>query len=91
MNPTLLNSIGLAPAELLWPVSPDRFSVTLHDYQAHVLQRVALAMQLGYRRILVVMPTGAGKTRLATAMVQSAMAQMLTAQFLVHRKESTLR
>lgn len=87
MNPTLLTNIGLAPAELVWPVAPDLFGVDLRDYQADILWRVSLAMQLGYRRILIVLPTGGGKTKMAAAMIQSAVAQALSAQFLVHRKE----
>ena len=87
MNPTLLLNAGLAPATLQWPVAPDLFSVDLRDYQGDILWRVSLAMQLGYRRILIVLPTGGGKTKMAAAMIQSAVAQALTAQFLVHRKE----
>lgn len=87
MNPTLLTNIGLTPAELVWPVAPDLFGVDLRDYQGDILWRVSLAMQLGYRRILIVLPTGGGKTKMAAAMIQSAVAQALTAQFLVHRKE----
>lgn len=87
MNPTLLANIGLAPAPLIFPVAPDLNTVDLRDYQEDILWRVSLAMQLGYRRILIVLPTGGGKTKMAAAMMQSAVAQALTAQFLVHRKE----
>lgn len=87
MNPTWLTNIGLTPAPLIYPVQPELFTVDLRDYQAHILARVSLAMQLGYRRILIVLPTGGGKTKMAAAMMQSAVAQALSAQFLVHRKE----
>lgn len=59
----------------------------LRDYQMLVALKVARLMRAGYRRILVVMPTGAGKTRLAGAMMRSTIRQGLTGEFQVHRKE----
>lgn len=59
----------------------------LRDYQMLVALKVARAMREGYRRILVVMPTGAGKTRLAAAMMRSTIRVGLTGEFQVHRKE----
>ena len=59
----------------------------LRDYQLDLLRRAAHAMALGYRRILLVLPTGGGKTVLASAMMASALAQRDRSQFIVHRKE----
>lgn len=59
----------------------------LRDYQMLVALKVARLMRAGYRRILVVMPTGAGKTRLAGAMMRSTIRSGLTGEFQVHRKE----
>lgn len=59
----------------------------LRDYQMLVALKVARLMREGYRRILVVMPTGAGKTRLAAAMMLSTIGVGLTGEFQVHRKE----
>jgi DNA repair protein RadD len=61
--------------------------VGLRDYQWNLLLRVAAAMRAGYRRILVVAPTGAGKTVLATALMYSASILGLNSEFIVHRKE----
>lgn len=68
-------------AETLMPVD------ILRDYQLDLLRRAIAAMQLGYRRILLVLPTGGGKTVLASAMMASALAQRDRSQFIVHRKE----
>lgn len=59
----------------------------LRDYQQEIIKRVAAAMALGYRRILVVLPTGGGKTVMAWAMMQAARTQQDRSQFIVHRKE----
>lgn len=59
----------------------------LRDYQFDLLRRVAAAMALGHRRILIVLPTGAGKTVMASAMIGCALAQLDRSQFIVHRKE----
>lgn len=59
----------------------------LRDYQMLVALKVARLMRVGYRRILVVIPTGGGKTRLAAALMQSTVGVGLTGEFQVHRKE----
>lgn len=59
----------------------------LRDYQKDLALRIAAAMALGYRRILVVLPTGGGKTRLAAALMACAREQRDRSQFVVHRKE----
>jgi superfamily II DNA or RNA helicase len=57
---------------------------SLRDYQVALLTEVARLMALGYRRILIQLPTGGGKTRMAGAMLGSIDG---TGQFIVHRKE----
>lgn len=61
--------------------------VILRDYQLDILQRVAAAFRAGYRRVLVVLPTGGGKTVLAAQALLCASGIGATGQFLVHRKE----
>lgn len=53
------------------------------DYQLDMLLDLVEAIDAGYRRILLQLPTGGGKTKLATALLASA----TRAQFIVHRKE----
>lgn len=53
------------------------------DYQLDLLWQIVRAIEAGHRRILVQLPTGGGKTKLATALLATASA----AQFIVHRKE----
>ena len=61
--------------------------VVLRDYQAYILRRVAAAMAAGFRRVLVVLPTGGGKTVLAAEVLKCVTALGGRGQFLVHRKE----
>ena len=61
--------------------------VVLRDYQHDILVRVSALMRQGYRRVLVVLPTGGGKTVLAGEALKCTASLGLTGQFLVHRKE----
>ncbi|MGN5375818.1 DEAD/DEAH box helicase [Sphingomonas hankookensis] len=66
------------------PFDPDDFE--RHGprcYQLDILWQIVEAIEAGHRRILVQLPTGGGKTVLATALLASAE----RAQFLVHRDE----
>lgn len=70
------------------PLLPELLAdAPLRDYQHALMRRAALAMLAGYRRILVQLPTGGGKTEMAKAAVRSALLQLMRAYFLVHRKE----
>lgn len=70
------------------PVARDLIDANiLRFYQYDILVEVARLMRLGVRRILIVLPTGGGKTRMAAAMIGSALAQQERSQFIVHRKE----
>jgi DNA repair protein RadD len=57
----------------------------LRPYQADVVARLEAAIAAGRRRLLVVMPTGSGKTVVIAALV--ARAQRRRVLFLAHRRE----
>lgn len=58
----------------------------LRDYQ-HKMLNDARQSLTHHKRILLVAPTGAGKTNLALAMIQSALARGKRVLFLCHRRE----
>jgi DNA repair protein RadD len=59
---------------------------TLRDYQATVIERAHLALATN-RHLLIVAPTGAGKTVIAAAMAANAVRADRRILFLVHRRE----
>ena len=59
---------------------------TLRPYQHDVIQRVREALRK-YRRVLVVMPTGAGKTLTSAFMAGSAVQKGNRVAFIAHRRE----
>ena len=69
------------------PIVVDLLSDRLRDYQVAMLAEVARLMRLGYRRVLLQLPTGGGKTVCAESAISSALQQDQFAQFLVHRRE----
>lgn len=70
------------------PLEPAHLSRTiLRDYQLDILQRAAALFRAGYRRVLVVLPTGGGKTVLAGQALLASRAEAHTSHFWVHRKE----
>ena len=60
---------------------------TLRPYQAEVIERIDAAIAAGYRRLLVVAPTGAGKTVIAAALTAAAVDDGRRVLFLAHRRE----
>ena len=76
-----INHMGVPIQEHLLPVD------TLRDYQYDMLVEAAHWMRAGYRRILLVLPTGGGKTVIASSLLQSTAALGYTSQFIVHRRE----
>jgi DNA repair protein RadD len=66
-------------------MSAERLS--LRPYQADVIARFQAALAAGSRRVLIVAPTGAGKTILAVAIILDALNQGKRVQFLAHRRE----
>ncbi|WP_242136957.1 DEAD/DEAH box helicase [Sphingomonas sp. TREG-RG-20F-R18-01] len=89
----LLNAAGLLiPPDLIdpphIPINPAfLLGRGLRDYQHAMLLEAARLMRQGFRRILLVAPTGAGKTVIASALMHSAARLGLTSEFIVHRKE----
>lgn len=59
----------------------------LRDFQLAMLVKAVGYMQAGVRRILLQLPTGGGKTRMAAAMHGCASMLGLTSEFIVHRRE----
>lgn len=76
-----INHIGVPIQEYLLPVD------TLRDYQYNMLVQAAYWMRQGYRRILLVLPTGGGKTVIASSLLSSTAALGYRSQFIVHRRE----
>lgn len=59
----------------------------LRPYQARVIEECREAFASGARRLLLVAPTGAGKTVLASNLIEGALGKDRRALFLVHRRE----
>src|SRR5437879_1009616 len=58
-------------------------------FQADVIADIDAEIERGHRRILVVSPTGSGKTIIASAIVRNAVAARQRVLFLDHRIELT--
>lgn len=65
--------------------------MNLRPYQTDACARVAELWATGRRRILLVSPTGSGKTTVATAVMRAAASQGHRILFLVHRRELVLQ
>ena len=59
----------------------------LRDYQLDAIEEIREAIRQGFRKILVVAPTGSGKTVIAAAIVQMAAEKLRRSMFLAHRRE----
>ncbi|MGI4875263.1 MAG: DEAD/DEAH box helicase family protein [Janthinobacterium lividum] len=59
----------------------------LRDYQHQVLEGVHAEIRNGHRRILVVVPTGGGKTTIGGAIIHGATQKQNRVLWLAHRKE----
>ena len=62
-------------------------NITLRPYQVEAIEKVRAAIRLGKRRILVVAPTGAGKTVIGAQILHGVEAKMKTGVFVAHRRE----
>jgi superfamily II DNA or RNA helicase len=61
--------------------------IALRDYQIDIVEKIEQAIASGKRRILVVLPTGGGKTVACAEKIRRDAAQYLRSLFLCHRIE----
>ncbi len=61
--------------------------VCLRPYQLEAINRVRDRVRAGIRRVLIVLPTGGGKTLIASHIIASAVARGSRVLFLAHRRE----
>lgn len=90
IDPSLAMGVGLAAPRWLnnLPVPVKSYNgLGLRDYQIKLIDRIARAMAAGYKKILVVLPTGGGKTVIAKTLIQACLEQAFGSMFLVHRRE----
>lgn len=60
---------------------------TLRPYQLRALDGIRAEYRAGAKRVLLVLPTGGGKTTVAAEMIHSAVARGRRVTFIAHRKE----
>jgi DNA repair protein RadD len=60
---------------------------TLRPYQTDVITEIEQALEAGQRKIIMVAPTGSGKTVIAAEIAKRAVAQHHYVLFLAHRRE----
>lgn len=60
---------------------------TLRPYQRDVIARIGVEVSSGRRRVLLIAPTGAGKTVIAAEIIHEAVAKAQRVLFLAHRRE----
>jgi DNA repair protein RadD len=59
----------------------------LRPYQARGLEQARVHVRNGVRRLVVIAPCGAGKTTIAAALIEGAVAKGKRILFIAHRKE----
>ena len=64
--------------------------LALREYQTHAISLVRRAYLAGKRAVLLVLPTGAGKTATASELIRVAVGRGKRVIFLVHRREIVL-
>ncbi|MBD2101880.1 DEAD/DEAH box helicase [Leptolyngbya sp. FACHB-261] len=79
------NSDKIPPAQTPSEPTPAHKTPELRDYQQRVISEVYGHIQAGTRRILIVAPTGSGKTIIASQLVAYAARSGQRVLFLVHR------
>jgi DNA repair protein RadD len=81
-----MNTIADLLTEIDRPIEPPR-RIDLRDYQIDVIAAFDRAITAGHKRILLVAPTGAGKTVIGAEIIRRARAQDLCTLVLAHRRE----
>lgn len=61
------------------------------DYQINAVERLRKLIRMGHRRLVLVSPTGSGKTFMSSMMVKSAVEKGKSVLFLAHRRELVLQ
>ena len=61
--------------------------ITLRDYQQNIIDEVLLKLKQGYKKILICLPTGGGKTAIASELVRRSVAKGNSSTFICHREE----
>jgi superfamily II DNA or RNA helicase len=61
--------------------------VALRDYQKRAIERLRQKIREGKRRLVLVMPTGGGKTIVAAAMIHASLQRNAKSLFFAHRRE----
>jgi DNA repair protein RadD len=64
--------------------------ISLHPFQCEAVDRLEQGLRTS-RKVLLVAPTGSGKTVLASEIIKRAIAQYRTVLFLAHRREIILQ
>jgi DNA repair protein RadD len=62
-------------------------SLSLRPYQSSAIEQVLELKERGVRRVLLVLPTGAGKTVIASALIRQWVEEYTSVLFLSHRRE----
>jgi DNA repair protein RadD len=62
-------------------------TLTLHPFQHTAVEQIEAAVAAGIRRILLVCPTGGGKTVIASDLIKRWVAQYMASLFVAHRRE----
>lgn len=59
----------------------------LRDYQQEMIDKVIESLRMGYRKIMIVLPTGGGKTAIASELVRRSYEKNKSSIFMCHRQE----
>lgn len=61
--------------------------LVLRDYQQEMIDKVIESLKEGYRKIMIVLPTGGGKTAIASELVRRSYEKGKSSIFMCHRQE----
>lgn len=62
-------------------------AITLRDYQQEAIDRTIESLKAGNKRIMIVLPTGGGKTAIASELVRRSFEKGRSSTFMCHRQE----